>query len=527
MYTWIDVNYINDAPKWEESKHPRGSAGGGHGGQFVKKGMGGGGAVPKMAKVNLGKFIEWELKKGTSLSELANKLKDATKEHINKQYVDKIFGQMEKKHGLPKGSLKSGYGVTQYKPSQPAVKPTPPPPQPTPIQQPGAPTTTQQIASILAQQGKTSFTKAKEVAELVKDKPDGIKSVAFKVLAKLESDVQATPGAFTGLLQMTPGASKTLPQPYDTPHQKALYAIATNPNLSATEKAAQIQHYPTVQNYPQQFAAKYAKQLVEALGENWINPDPGPMPSPSPTPSHKPTPTPTPPPAPTPSTIILSGNKPWHKKLRDRWDKAFVPTSNKWDQKNAEQCFESAKPGEYSKYSAKSKQAISSYTGAGYGSMNDALRDPTTAGGHTLSQVDAVLEAFEEDQSVVTKDVKLWRGTHYDAKEIAKMKAAVKLGLPYTAKLDGFTSCSFFKDQPAEIGANKPYWFEIVATKGSRAVAAKLGSSIPEGEILLEHEQNYRVLEVTENWQSPAHGKKTRIRVITVSGGSKSHGGDD
>jgi len=539
MHQIVTINF-GDAAKWDESKHPRGK--GEKGGQFVKKGMGGGPSAG--GKVNIAKFVGSELQKGTSLQELAEKLKAATAGHINKQYVATQFSKLEKAHGLKKGALTHGHGAyIGPNATPPAPKPTPMP-QPTPVAKP-----TYQPANNLPPGYKPAPNPNDPVSEsdpihewpgqdFGKSAHDNMDEVfADPLISDEEKGKWLTyigkvfPEAhiYGNNLKIKLGQSSTassqpagapnlgpLPQPNDqSQHQKNIYAIALGTGTNA-EKLAKIAEYPTVKNYPDGYTAKYAHQLAASLG--------GTLPTATP-PTYTPTPTPTPTAKPYTSPVQPSGaiksTKPskLYKQHEEDFAKAHGATTHSWDAKEAKVAFHVTTPAEWNKtYGGipDLKAHLKSYAGAGSGSINDALRNPEKGKKTALDSVHAIQSAFDEDGSEVKADVKMWRGTGFPQAEIEKLKAHLNQGTKAVTTLDGFTSCAFFKDRPPSAFAGHKVWLEILVKKGTQAVPVAPISPHNEGEVLLPHGQQFHVLEIEENWKSPTHGSKTRIRLVTM-----------
>jgi len=528
---YVDVNYLD---KWEEKDHPR-AKGGEKGGQFVKKGMGGGPAAPK---VNLAKFIAEHIKKGTPQHELISHLKTASAGHINQQYVQKIYGQEEKKHGLPKGYL-TGTNKGGYTPPKPA--PTPPPsppaakptPQPAPQLQPGHPFPSWynpansfivNIADIQAS-NEPPLIKAQRIkyVGLQSPHPNAV-GWASHQLTLLEKDHGQPPGTYNSPgwdagkgSQPTPAPApqpaKALTQPYSgSAHQQNLYNMASGAG-TVQEKIAKMAAYPTVQNYPDGYAAKYAHQLATELGGTWPTPAAKPTPQPTPTPA-KPTPPPNQPNIIKPPANLHPTLAKRRQQYLDIFNAAQPSKVNYWDQAAAEKTFKSAIPSEFKKYSSSQKATIKYYCGPGSGSINHACREPPSkVDSHTLDHIHELSSTFEEAQSVTTEDVKLWRGVDASAQNLKKWENYLSQGMKCTQQLDGFSSCSFYKDRPAF--DSRPIWYEIAVPKGSKMVAVNMGTHMSEGEVLLDNQQSVEILEIEHNAQTPS-GKRTVVRMVVV-----------
>lgn len=564
----FNINFLDDA-KWDEHKHPRGESGS-HGGQFVSKGQEGAGSYPKNTYKQHVKpmgLLEGVVKNyGDDTHHASNEIKSIVAGYSHPTiaaYGNNLLRWLEQKHGLNHGELgkvkskeiplekKKHFKATLAKLVQ--SKPAPAAPTPTASKKVYAPGTFGAEPTAPSRKSAIKHPAIQQIDDIVNNMSNPI--VAAQKIKNLSMagggynspEVQAhVKEAFEGLLKynkgytmginevisgqtkvptgepeptQTPKPTSELPMYHPTaPHQKNLYEIASDPNNITAGKIALITNYPTVVNYPEGFTAKYANELIKALGGEPIKPAVA-TPTPQPTTSYTPPPDkPTLKPAPSDKVIKPSNpSKSWQV-AQQRFAKAFNPTKKEsWSQAEAENCFVSAKNSNWNSLQKKSggklNNAVISYGGSGYDGINGALRDETDDP-LWIQKAVTIDDAFSEPESLTLQDTIVMRGTNFSSEFVNKLKNGLKNNKPTRFPLDGFSSCSFSK-VPAF--ANKPYWLEIVTTKGTPLLCATNALGSHEREVLLRHGQAYEVMEIEENYQTPGgYGKRTRIRCITV-----------
>lgn len=459
--------------EFKESDHPRGGAGSGKGGQFVKKGEGGGGGAPINGVPSNHQEMNYEhaRKVGSDpkphstehLLHALTLLKPAVANKVDREHRKRINTELLLRGIKPPKSAGGG-----AKP-QPAAKPQPTPEtppaaaktEPEPAPKPAGPvqhTPTEQLKNLnaifkgpsnpdlkialvnqyLAQQPNLSPTayvhgsallkilKKQSEQEIVKAEPIPEKHIpkeeAPKPPAEPEKPAVPKPGDPT---VKTTGTTK-------------VQEFGENSALSTQQKAAQIQSFVAEYN-PNSNTVKYAKQWMEHLGYPDAHlgndqPDKHATPSYNPTgwkPSAEP-PKPPPKKPPPPDAYVLDPHTTVSATSVPKISEEFIKHTGLADSAAA-----------YAKkLKGKTENALKQYSGSIYHSINQALREGDPLDEHSQSVVDGIDAWFDKEESKLKKSAVVFRGLSIPAKQLEAVKQAAAAGKTVTLYNPGYSSTS-------------------------------------------------------------------------------------
>jgi uncharacterized protein len=512
----FDPDAIAADAEFKEGDHPRDE-----GGKFTS-GSGGGGAaftkahmesIPKAthphnsAQKKIQKVIQQGYAKGMSTGQVIDGIKALYPGFagygLGKKWGNTVIAHLEKAGGAAPASKPAGTPPATLAEAkwQDTPKPAAKPPEPL---WSGIPSGTlsqkayqKQIMGTATATGVSNTEKIKNLYE----EADGISDPANKAYVQGWIDhLKAAPPASAA--SSTPG---NLPAPHpDSKHQVAVHSIADGFGMPA-DKIAKIASYPTVQQYPDGYTAKYAKELITALGGD---PDaaiakakPASVsPAPATTAEKK--------------KAAAKANAPVIKHTdRDvtEWAEAKFAGAAKLSNVHAagaQAIAPTLKKSFWDSVPADAKAALKSYTGAGSGSMNNVLRgyvQPEDS--HAVPQVKAILKMYQRQEAKLTKDVVLRRGLgEFDPKMVPEWKANLAHGIPALYVSKGFVSSSMADN--AAFSHHKLI-FEMTCRAGMRALGAAAISSHGENELLVNHGQQFEIYEIEEK------GHQTVVRMVS------------
>jgi hypothetical protein len=164
--------------------------------------------------------------------------------------------------------------------------------------------------------------------------------------------------------------------------------------------------------------------------------------------------------------------------------------------------------------SADSRQAVWTYTGGTYHSINSFLRTPKGGEAAKYAQLSHQIdEAFEHEESRITEDIIVRRGEGNEGPDgkpridFPAMIKALNSGVPVTITKEGFISTSMAS---TEAFSGNDISYEICLRKGTKALGAyAISQHKAEQEILLRHGQPFEVLSVEKK------GKQWVVRMVT------------
>jgi hypothetical protein len=525
----VDINFDAD---FEETKHPR-AKGGSHGGQFVKKGAGGGERVEKGVPLHSTPYVPMKAihqaatgsgspqEKAAKIKEVASNYKPANVA----SYANKALKALESAHSLKPGSLgkaaPKGEAATpaQAEPSKSAkAKPAV-----TYGEKPELPPDAGMFAKKVHNIGQNPLmsvpdkvTELKHVMEVMPQPtapPHKLAKAWIKHLTGEDYDTpnkpMNTPSTFStppppsSESQSTYGPKTTLPTNAGT-YTKQVEYIAEHPVMPSAKKVEMLKE-GMQESPPGSMSYKYAQEWIKHLsGESYEAPA-------KPPPSETPDPTPLPASSPTqPSSLSITAppNSPRLKRALEEFAKAHKPASA--SSAKMREVVPSLKPQVWNNAPTEAVHSCKYYSGSGYQGINKALRNPDEAHQNYIQHIDHIDEMFERQEAKVTEPVVLRRGENVPAEHIAKWEAALKKGLPVRFAKDGFISASA---APDEAFHTKSASFEITVKAGTPALGlAAVSSHKHENEILLRHGQAFEIYAI----ERASPNAKPVIRMISV-----------
>jgi len=540
-----DIDY-RDA--WVEGDHPRGQPG--NAGQFATS-PGGGTSISSglpSGGFSTGGHHGWKTslpEPPTYVKSFGEKIKAAVASHLgephelvpkikeiasgaahnpnNISYANKVLKHLAAASLMHPGAVGSLSAKKPAKAPTPAATPTPAPaPATAPATGEGLPQPTnpengyQQNMLKVASGNSPPLVKAEALANYIEHlKSGGEISSASETYG---NSLVAALGAQHGAEAKPVKVDGPIPHPESKP-QMAIYKLATDPATTPAQKIAAIKANETVQNFPEGFTAKFAKQWTSKIAEAYGIEE---------NPATKPTePTPAPPkPAPKPAATTIpnvhhEAGMPATNIVRAQQTtrvKHAITVENRAKQPNGSHTAEAMKIApsltpdfwSHSSVTSETKQAFHDYAGSGYQSMNGALRETGTVGTpkHIQKKLDLMDEQFLRDASVTTEDVIVRRGEQVSAAVIAKLRAQLAKGPPpCLLPRQGYTSASM-ANRPAAIGANKNTWIHFTVPKGTRMLGIAGLAGHGENEVMLDHGQQTEIYEI---WEA---GGKTHIKAM-------------
>lgn len=552
----VDVNFLDDS-NYDPTDHPHAPAGTGKGGQFVKKGSGGTtksggkslggnmgreeGGIPYGTAFPVNKKIHQQAMNAKDPHKAAGNIKYLANEQVAPgaaSYANKVLPALEKKFGLPSGSLGKAYPKNKQ-PSGYVISTSSPAGGITPEQQEKInkswETPKQEETKKEPESGESGFKFEKDPDGLpvpvegkfltkglytdvknAKSKKDKIDIIEHKLAVWASPGNTAYAKAMYDAVQLSdkdnednnpedllhpdddPISEENLPKPYpDSVIQKKLLDAALTgesklEQLSSLKEAAK--EVPS--NAP--FQQKYLNELLAALGGKPAGSTPAPS---------------------TPTAPPVNKNKIVSKRAKDlatlkEFDTAYDHQQNGTDAKLSK-ALPTAKVEWLESLPSEQQDAIKQYTGSYYSEINKALRDPENASEHYINYVNHIDDAFDGADAPAKEDILTRRGldrlASTQAKSdamLAKIVKGLELGIPVTFSQRGFISTSVGS------GFSSNIKLKILVKKGTPALYLnKISAHKSEQELLLRHGQQFRVLE----YEKDQYGGNHKLTLVTHS----------
>lgn len=539
----VDVNFLDDS-NYDPTDHPHAPAGTGKGGQFVKKGSGGTtksggkslggnmgreeGGIPYGTAFPVNKKIHQQAMNAKDPHKAAGNIKYLANEQVAPgaaSYANKVLPALEKKFGLPSGSLGKAYPKnkqpSEETPKQEETKkeyPTLNPPKQEiapeiggaklvdnhykfetdpdglPVPPTGKPLTNSLYVDI--KNAKTKEEKLKVInqklgtwsapinVDYAQALHDAISGGASAKSKEIDSD--------------DPISEEDLPKAYpDSVIQKKLLDAALT-GESKSEQLASLKEAAKEVPSNAPFQQKYLNELLVALGEKPAGSTPAPS---------------------TPTAPPVNKNKIVSKRAKDlatlkEFDTAYDHQQNGTDTKLSK-ALPTAKIAWLESLPSEQQNAIKQYTGSYYSEINKALRDPENADEYCIASVNHIDDAFDGADAPVKEDIVTRRGldrlASTQAKSdamLAKIVKGLELGIPVTFSQRGFISTSVGS------GFGSSIKLKILVKKGTPALYLnKISAHKSEQELLLRHGQQFRVLE----YEKDQYGGNHKLTLVTHS----------
>jgi len=170
----------------------------------------------------------------------------------------------------------------------------------------------------------------------------------------------------------------------------------------------------------------------------------------------------------------------------------------------------SAKPGAWSSAPSAVEYAVRSYTNGSYQNINGALRKPGSQPKEYEEYAENMKKAFEHPLAKNTKDFITYRSFNMPEPLLDQLKESLAKGEDAHFTHEGFVSTTFRKNFAEDWTGGTV--LEILVRKETPALSVRdISHHSHEDEVLLNHGQRFRVVEITE-----AYGVKRVIRVVTA-----------
>jgi hypothetical protein len=122
-------------------------------------------------------------------------------------------------------------------------------------------------------------------------------------------------------------------------------------------------------------------------------------------------------------------------------------------------------------------------------------------------QINEIYDAFDDEASVTTEDVIMWRGVNMPDKIIDTWEGWLKAGLPGTTQSTGFVSASLASKAAF---SHENVMIEYVVRKGTPTLGVAAIAGHGENEVLLRHGQAVQILSIDRS------GSQVHVTMATL-----------